>query len=128
MLLIKNTAAVNQTLDYIKRDREGKILVFAMNNRAADGRDESWLFDADFEKLRRVKNIEKIIVSGELSEKLRERLFSAGLDCERETDYDRLIEKLKAAEQRIYILPSYTAMLELRQKLVKTVGGKSFWE
>ena len=128
MLLIKNTAAVNQTMDYIKRDREGKLLVFAMNKRAADGRDESWLFDADFEKLRRVKNIEKIIVSGELSEKLRERLFSAGLDCEHETDYDRLIEKLKSAEGKIYILPSYTAMLELRQRLVKTIGGKSFWE
>lgn len=128
MLLIKNTAAVNQTLDYIKRDRERKTVVFAMNNRAADGRDEKWIYDADFEKLRRIKNMEKIIVSGELSEKLRERLVKAGLDCEPETDYDKLIKKLGCAESKIYILPSYTAMLELRQKLVKAVGGKSFWE
>lgn len=128
MLLIKNTAAVNQTLDYIKKDNEAKIIVFAMNNRAADGRDEKWLDDADFEKLRRIKNIKNILVSGELSETLRERLFSAGLDCETETDYDKLIKRLKSADCRIYILPSYTAMLILRQKLVKAVGGRNFWE
>lgn len=128
MLLIKNTAAVNQTLDYIKKDGGRKIIVFAMNNRAADGRDEKWIYDADFEKLRRIKNITEIFASGELSEKLKERLSSAGLDCTPENDYDKLIKRLKSADCRIYILPSYTAMLELRQKLVKAVGGKNFWE
>lgn len=128
MLLIKNTAAVNQTFDYIKKDSERKIIVFAMNNRAADGRDESWLDDADFEKLRRIKNIEEILVSGEISSFLEKRLEKAGLDCRTETDYDKLIEKLSASKARIYILPSYTAMLELRQKIVRTVGGKNFWE
>lgn len=128
MLLIKNTAAVNQTLDYIKKDDGRKIIVFAMNKRAADGRDDTWLNDADFEKLRRIKNIEKIIVSGEISDTLEKRLIKAGLDCSTETDYDKLIVKLRAVSARIYILPSYTAMLTLRQKLVKTVGGKNFWE
>ena len=128
MLLIKNTAAVNQTLDYIKKDGGKKIIVFAMNNRAADGRDTAWIEDAEFEKLRRIKNIEKITVSGEIADTLSARLQKAGLDCRTETDYDKLIENLKTETCRIYIMPSYTAMLEIRQKIIKAVGGKNFWE
>lgn len=128
MLLIKNTAAVNQTLEYITEQKGRKTVVFTMNNRAADGRDPSWLEDADFELLSQDKNISEIIVGGEIGELISARLEKAGLKSSTENDYDRLIKKLAANEDSIYIMPSYTAMLELRQKLVKSLGGKNFWE
>ena len=128
MLLIKNTAAVNQTLEYIVEQTGSKTVAFTMNNRAADGRDPSWLEDADFELLAEDKNIKEIIVGGEICGLLVERLKKAGLECRVQNDYDKLIEELSNCENSIYVMPSYTAMLDLRQKLVNKLGGKNFWE
>lgn len=128
MILVKNTAAVNQTLDYIKTVGGSKTIVFAQNANAGDGRDLSWLEDADFEKLRRMKNISRVIASGDCAEQMRRRLEKAGVQSELYDDYDKLICALEDEESRIFFLPSYTAMLELRQKLVRKLGGKNFWE
>ena len=128
MLLIKNTAAVNQTLEYISEQIGAKTVVFTMNNRAADGRDPGWLEDANFEILAEDDNIKEIIVGGEIAELLTERLKKAGLECRTQNDYALLIKELEEKEEYIYIMPSYTAMLDLRQRLVNKLGGKNFWE
>ena len=128
MILVKNTAAVNQTLDYIKGVTGEKTIVFAQNANAGDGRDLSWLYDADFEKLRRMKNLGRTIAAGDCAEEMQARLEKAGLQSEIIGDYERLIAELENEKNRIFLLPSYTAMMELRKLLVKTLGGKNFWE
>lgn len=128
MILVKNTAAVNQTLDIIKKTREPVTAVFIQNARAGDGRDLGWLNDAEFEKLRRMSNVKKIIASGDCAEEIKTRINSAGAECTAEKDYDELVETLIGEENLIFLLPSYTAMLEIRQKLVHRLGGKDFWE
>jgi len=128
MILVKNTAAVNQTLDYIKTIDGAKTLVFIQNARAGDGRDLSWLNDADFEKLRRIRGIDRIFAAGDCGNALTERIKKTGIKCEAFPDYDALINMLNNCESRIFLLPSYTAMLELHEKLIKRYGGKSFWE
>ena len=45
-----------------------------------------------------------------------------------ERDYEKLIQWLDTQEKPIYMMPTYTAMLELRQKLVQHCGGTDFWE
>lgn len=128
MILVKNTAAVNQTLDYIKSVSGEKTIVFVQNANAGDGRDLSWLDDADFEKLRRVKGVSRVIAAGDCGKKMHSRLEKAGVRSEICDSYEALISELKNESGRIFFLPSYTAMLELREKLVKNLGGKSFWE
>ncbi len=128
MILVKNTAAVNQTLDYIKTVGGNKTVVFVQNANAGDGRDLSWLEDADFEKLRRMKNISRVIAAGQCAGELQGRLAKARVPSELFGDYDKLISELQKEKSRIFLLPSYTAMLELRQKLVRKLGGKNFWE
>lgn len=56
-----------------------KVYVISLNDNAADGRDTSWIYDADFEKLRN-QNIEKIIVTGTRAEELQLRLKLAEVD------------------------------------------------
>ena len=128
MILIKNAAAADQTLRTIKSGREAKTLVFAVNARPADGTDISWLDDADFGVLRRMKALERICVTGDKADVMAQRLEREGLECEKFTDYDKLIKRLQTENAFIYILPTYTAMLEFRQKLVGRLGGKNFWE
>ncbi|MDO4815034.1 MAG: MurT ligase domain-containing protein [Bacillota bacterium] len=128
MILVKNTAAVNQTLDYIKTLEGEKTVVFIQNANAGDGRDLSWIYDADFEKLRRMRGLRRIIVAGDCKSEMQARLKRAGVEAELSPDYESLISGLSREINRIFLLPSYTAMLELRQRLVRKLGGKNFWE
>lgn len=128
MILIKNAAAADQTLQTIKSGREAKAIVFAVNARPADGTDISWLDDADFGRLKRMKGLERVYVTGDRAETMAQRLEREGIACEQFTSYDKLIKRLRKEDAFIYILPTYTAMLEFRQKLVSKLGGKNFWE
>ena len=103
-------------------------MVFVQNANAGDGRDLSWLEDADFEKLRRMRNIGRIMVAGDCGKEMQTRLSGAGVESELFNGYDKLIAELSREKNRIFLLPSYTAMLELRQRLVRKLGGKNFWE
>src|SRR4051794_29872717 len=53
ILLIKNPAGANEVLRTLRLEQaaEGLDLWFALNDRIADGRDVSWIWDADFELL-----------------------------------------------------------------------------
>ena len=61
--LAKNPAGMNASLSVGEQIDDKKIYVISLNDNAADGRDISWIYDADFEKLA-TQDIEAIIVSG----------------------------------------------------------------
>lgn len=128
MILVKNAAAVNRTLEYLASDPSPKTVVFIQNARAGDGRDLSWLSDADFESLRSGMRAERIILSGEASDALAQRAQTAGLHFEVCDKTSSLPELLCDEKRKIYLLPSYTAMLELRGEIVRIAGGKEFWQ
>ena len=70
-------------------------------------------------------------VSGKRAWDLFVRLKYAGLAPERirvETDYDALAEQMSKAEVPVYVMPTYTALLDFRPRLVKRCGGADFWE
>lgn len=58
----------------------------------------------------------------------RATLKRENIPCQSCGNYDKLIESLRDEDNFIFILPTYTAMLELRAKLVRRLGGKNFWE
>lgn len=131
MMLVKNSVGCNQVIDFLKNVKGHFCLVLCINNRVSDGTDISWLNDADFEALCGMTGLESITVSGDRTEEIFARLVSAGISAERitkEKDYNRLVERMGAQEKPVFILPTYTAMLELREFIIKKTGGKDFWE
>ena len=44
------------------------------------------------------------------------------------TDYHKLLDDIKADDLPVFILPNYTAMMDLRQVLTPATGNKEFWE
>lgn len=128
MILIKNAAAADQTLELIRTDKRPKCIAFIINDRPADGMDISWLNDADFVKLRRMHGPVNVYAAGDRAETLSEILKKQGIACQTVSSCDKLLKILSDADEYIYLLPTYTAMLELRQKLVRRLGGKNFWE
>ena len=71
--LAKNPAGMNASLLVGEQLVGKKVYVISLNDNAADGRDTSWIYDADFEKLSE-QNIETIIVTGTRAEELQLRL------------------------------------------------------
>ncbi len=132
MMLVKNPTGCNQVLHYLGSLTEPFSLVLCLNDRAADGTDISWIWDADYESLAPcAKNIREIWLSGDRAEELLVRLKYAGVQAERISvthDYAKLVETLAVQSVPVFIVPTYTAMMELRPLLVKTAGGKAFWE
>lgn len=128
MILIKNAAAADQTLNEVCRAPGEKTLVLAVNDRTADGTDISWLDEADFGMLARRGKIMRVYVCGDRAEAAEKRLKRENIPCQSCRNYDKLIESLRDEDNFIFILPTYTAMLELRAKLVRRLGGKNFWE
>ncbi len=130
MMLVKNTAGCQQVVEFLAAIEDEFELVISVNDNWGDGRDVSWLWDVDFEKLAD-KAICGITVSGIRAEDVLLRLKYAGIGQERirlEKNCDKIVESLKNADRPIYIIPSYSAMLEVRSCIVKHCGGSEFWE
>ena len=122
--LIKNPAGASQALQAAARDAQGKYLI-ALNDNYADGRDVSWIWDADFEQLAQCAG--PFVVSGTRCHDLAVRLKYAGIDSSKitvEPSLDKALDLATAncaGDQMLWLLPTYTCLLEL-QKIFKTRG------
>ena len=133
ILLIKNPAGANEVFRTLAGARDGAQLDvwIALNDRIADGRDISWIWDADFETL--APHAGRVVCSGTRAEELALRLKYAGVAQRRlevvpplERGFDRAV---KGGDQAtLYALPTYTALLELRDVLAGRGYAPPFWE
>jgi lipid II isoglutaminyl synthase (glutamine-hydrolysing) len=119
ILLIKNPAGANEVLRTLTLEDGELDLWIALNDNIADGRDISWIWDADFEVL--AGRVRRITCSGTRAEEMALRLKYAGIDAELDVERD-LADSLDSAVnsaggERVYALPTYTALLELRDLL-----------
>ena len=132
MMLVKNPAGCNQVIDYLENLHNRFVLAIFLNDRGADGTDISWIWDAEFERLNALAGrIEKVIVSSDRAQDMRVRLKYAGVEDKNitvERDYETLVTSLEGLETDVCLMPTYTAMLELRSVMIRHCGGAEFWE
>jgi UDP-N-acetylmuramyl tripeptide synthase len=111
---------------------DGLHLLIAINDRYADGTDVSWLWDAEFEPL--ADHMAAAVVSGSRAEDMAVRLKYAGVPEELvrvEPSVERAVDMALAGlppGATLYLLPTYTAMLELREELARRGWVRQFWE
>lgn len=131
MMLVKNPAGCNQVLDFLCQIKEPFALAVCLNDRGADGTDVSWIYDAAFEKLADCgAYLGRIAVSGDRAADMAVRLKYAGIApnaLHLERNYEALVQWIDEQEQPVFIIPTYTAMLELREAVIRRVGGEEFW-
>jgi UDP-N-acetylmuramyl tripeptide synthase len=131
VLLAKNPAGANQSLRTITADGHPFDLVVFLNDGIADGRDISWIWDVDFELL--TGHLRSLTASGVRAWDMALRLKYAGL-AERPNVEHNTARALRAAIENapaggsVYVLPTYTAMLEVRNILGQWAGRGRFWE
>lgn len=130
IILVKNPAGFDQAINTINLDKRKINLAFLLNDNYADGRDISWIWDVDFEKLCNL-DLDKVLISGSRLYDMAVRLKIAGLEKESFIlchDFNSLLENIKACNTpTIYILATYTAMIDFRKFLHKKGYIKKLW-
>ena len=132
LLLAKNPTGFNEVLRTAIRFGRATSFLIALNDRIADGQDVSWIWDVDFEQLRGVAG--HIVVTGDRALDLRVRLKYADLPGERievVPDWQQALRSAAAATpqaEMLFILATYTAMLELRAVLTREGSLRPYWE
>jgi UDP-N-acetylmuramyl tripeptide synthase len=132
ILLIKNPAGANEVLRTLRLESDGAgiDLWIALNDRIADGRDVSWIWDADFELLG--DGVRRVICAGTRAPEMALRLKYAGWPVDSIEVLDPIPESLDAAvsgaPDRLFALPTYTALLELRTLLADRGLAADFWQ
>jgi UDP-N-acetylmuramyl tripeptide synthase len=132
ILLIKNPAGANEVLRTLTLESSngGIDLWLALNDRIADGRDVSWIWDADFELL--AGSVRRVICAGTRAPEMALRLKYAGWPqdaIEVMTPIERSLDAaVAAAPERLFALPTYTALLELRTMLSRRGLAADYWQ
>ena len=120
IVLIKNPVGANQALEMMALAPYNFTLISLLNANYADGIDTSWIWDANFERLADM-NVDAVFTAGVRHAEMARRLRVAGFS--QLTDLEQLTEVLSAIKtepsEHIYILATYTAMLEMRDLFAK---------
>jgi lipid II isoglutaminyl synthase (glutamine-hydrolysing) len=131
MLLVKNPAGANEVLRTLETGVP-PVLVIALNDAIADGQDVSWIWDVDFEPV--LEHAGQVVATGERAAELGLRLLYGGLPEDRlevqpslERALDRGLELIDVGTELV-ILPTYTAMLALREVLTERGLVRPYWE
>jgi lipid II isoglutaminyl synthase (glutamine-hydrolysing) len=130
ILLIKNPAGANEVLRTVTLEQGELDLLGILNDRTADGHDISWIWDADFELL--AGRVRSVTCAGSRAAELALRFKYAGIASDRLHVVPGLAMALdqalaSAADGSLYALPTYTALLELRDELARRGHVGQFW-
>jgi lipid II isoglutaminyl synthase (glutamine-hydrolysing) len=129
ILLVKNPAGANEVLRTLALEQRQLELLGVLNDRTADGRDVSWVWDADWELL--APRLARVTCAGTRAAELALRLKYAGVDPARLAVHEDLAEALDAAlaggSGALYAVPTYTGLLELQELLRRRGHAEAYW-
>jgi UDP-N-acetylmuramyl tripeptide synthase len=132
ILLIKNPAGANEVVHTLLEGGAPTLLLVALNDAIADGKDVSWIWDVDFEPL--LGRAERLIASGDRAAELAVRCVYGGLDedaLEVQPDLEQALDRglqLTPPGGELIVLPTYTAMLALQRIVTDRGLVRPYWE
>ncbi len=132
LLLVKNPAGANEVVRTLTAGEAPRVVVAALNDDIADGRDVSWIWDVDFEPL--AASLERLVATGARAQELALRFKYGGLAPERievEPDLGRALDRgleLVGPGGELFVLPTYTAMLALRRIAASRGLVRPYWK
>jgi UDP-N-acetylmuramyl tripeptide synthase len=132
VLLVKNPAGANEAVRTLVAGGPPPFAVLALNDAIADGRDVSWIWDVDWEPL--LAGLERVVVTGDRAAEMALRCKYGGFDTraiEVVPALDRALDRgLELTEPggELVVLPTYTAMLALREIVTDRGFVRPYWD
>jgi UDP-N-acetylmuramyl tripeptide synthase len=126
LILVKNPTGYNQVIQTLTSDDSARCLWLVLNDRFADGRDVSWIWDVEFEQL--AKQARQTMISGTRAYDLAVRIKYAafGHSPQVTPSLSEGLRQIVHWKQPVYCLCTYTGMLELRRLLQKQHAVASY--
>jgi lipid II isoglutaminyl synthase (glutamine-hydrolysing) len=134
LLLVKNPAGANEVVRTLVDGGLPRLLIVALNDGTADGKDVSWIWDVDFEPLFAGGAVARIIASGDRAAELALRFKYGGFPAEQIDVVPALDRALDEGLERtavggeLVVLPTYTAMLTLQRIVTSRGHAPPYWE
>ena len=124
--LAKNPTGFNQNLKIIEKDASPKAVAFFINDKEADGRDISWLWDIDFEELSRQEGC-VVFAGGIRGNDMQVRLKYAGIPSKVVKNTQEFLDELAKLphEMNAYAIANYTALPNVKSALDAAEGEAS---
>lgn len=123
--LAKNPTGFNQNIDLVCEDSRRKVVCISINDGVQDGHDISWIWDVDFECLRR-PSVTKVFAAGTRAGDVAIRMRYAGIDVEQVDGMPQLFDKIRSDKDRrisrapdVCVLCNYTALWPAKAELEK---------
>lgn len=135
LALAKNPAGLNEVMRTILQSSERANMLVLLNDNTADGHDVSWIWDADVEML--TGHVARVTFSGTRAPDMALRFKYAevtdgtaadsGIEPNTEAGLIRALDGLNEGEV-LFVVPTYTAMLDVRGVLTRLGHVKPYWE
>ncbi|WP_165171319.1 MurT ligase domain-containing protein [Adlercreutzia sp. ZJ242] len=129
--LAKNPTGFNQNLKIVAQDTRSKAVAFFINDKEADGRDISWIWDIDFEELVAQRGC-VVFAGGIRRNDLQVRLKYAGVEAQLVEGMDEVFAALGApggaglpADAGVYAIANYTALPGVKASLDAMAGSSA---
>lgn len=128
IFLVKNPTGANEVIRVLAAKNNLNVLAI-LNDKIADGRDISWIWDTNWEVL--VPKIKNLTISGSRCWDLATRIKYTDYKLNKNNVYENINYSLQKSlehlntKDTLIILPTYTAMLEIQKNLQKQ-GGSSW--
>ncbi len=130
IILVKNPAGYNQAIDTLSLGKDSMSIAFLLNDNYADGRDVSWIWDVSFDKLNSLP-ICDVIIGGYRKYDMAVRLKISGLNQDNfklSASDDEVLNNIIGCESnKVYVLTTYTAMINFRKHLNSKGYLKKLW-
>jgi UDP-N-acetylmuramyl tripeptide synthase len=109
--LAKNPTGFNQNISLLLADERPKAVYFAINDNFNDGKDISWIWDVDFERLAGQEGL-TAICGGSRAGDVRVRMKYAGIDASVANLVDGALAQVAGLpkEMPLYVLTNYSAL------------------
>ncbi|HHT20823.1 MAG TPA: DUF1727 domain-containing protein [Tissierellia bacterium] len=122
--LAKNPAGFNQNLHSLLADDTAEAVLLGINDEAQDGRDVSWLWDVDFERLKKT-DVKQILTTGARGADMLLRLKYDGIEGRLVLELRAAIDQLLQAQPKVaYVLVNYT-LLQPAHAYLKALAQRS---
>ena len=133
-LLAKNPAGANENIRTMLLEDHPLHVLVLLNDRTADGQDVSWIWDVDYELLLESGRLASLTVGGDRAYDMALRFRYAGFEPDRMSVVSSVPAALNTALRAsnpagdLYVLPTYTALLEFQAVLAERGLVPSYWE
>lgn len=124
--LVKNPSGFIANLETFVDALEPDVVLFVVNDKLADGRDVSWLWDVPFRG--RISKKTKVLTSGIRAYDMAVRLKHDGIVSEATSSVTVVVKKIMLGNySNVVIIPTYTALFEVRAALAKYGKVPRIW-